>query len=174
MASGLERQISPGGLPFSLWLNFDKPLIGLFFIWFSTLSLANGGKWKPTLKWGTWYALGAILVLLPAAFLLGFVALNLKATHFLWLWAVHNLFFVCFAEEALFRGLIQKSLILHLQRFKMGKMLGLGIAALLFGLAHFPGGLIYVGLATVAGLFYGYAFFENRQNRNEHFNPLLG
>ncbi len=115
------------------------------------------------LKQGLLTGLAATIILIPASILLGYVKVDIKWTNFFFLFALHNLFFVCFAEEAIFRGFIQKYLMITLQNFKWGKWLALFIAALLFGLAHIKGGLVYAGLAAVAGLFYGYAFLKTNK-----------
>lgn len=155
--------LTPDAIPYSMRFTFNKSLIGLFFVWFSACSLANNGNWKPTLKIGVLTGCVSILVLIPLSFLLGYVKIDVKLTYFFYLWLTNNLFFVCFAEEALFRGLIQNTLMTKWQFFKHGKWYALGISAGLFGLAHFAGGIKYVLLATVAGLFYGYAFMKTRK-----------
>ena len=72
----------------------------------------------------------------------------------------------CLAEEALFRGIIQKKL----QRFLVSKMSGwtpnflaILIAAILFGLAHFRGGYEFVIAATMAGFGYGYVYYKTNR-----------
>jgi membrane protease YdiL (CAAX protease family) len=71
-----------------------------------------------------------------------------------------NLFFTCVAEEALFRGFLQNQLTQLLSQWTYGSTISLILTSILFGLVHFPGGWSYVFLATVAGLFYGYAYFK--------------
>lgn len=75
-----------------------------------------------------------------------------KFPGFVWIWAFNNLLFVTFAEETLFRGVIQSSF--------RNRYFGLGIGALLFGLAHYRGGINYIISATFAGLFYGFAYLR--------------
>lgn len=155
--------ISPDAIPYSMYLNFDKSLIGLFFICFSAYSLANGGRWRSTLKKGLIVGVVATLALMPLAIYLGYVHYDFKFTDFFYLWAAHNLFFTCFAEEALFRGMIQRFFQFRLQNVRHGRWIAIIIGALLFGAAHYPGGLKYVLLASVAGLFYGYAFMKTEK-----------
>ncbi|MCS5712439.1 CPBP family glutamic-type intramembrane protease [Candidatus Berkiella aquae] len=155
--------LTPDAIPYTMYLNFDKSFIGLFFIWFSVYSLANGGRWAKVLKKGCVTGLCAVLVLMPLSFALGYVKFDLKITSFFFLWAVHNLFFTCFAEEAFFRGMIQRFLQFRLQNVTYGKWISIALAAILFGAAHYPGGLRYVLLATVAGVFYGYAFMKTEK-----------
>ncbi|MGE3320002.1 MAG: lysostaphin resistance A-like protein [Candidatus Berkiella sp.] len=155
--------LSKDTLPYNMTFNLDKSLIGLFFVWFSVYSLANGGAWKSTLQKGLISGIAAIAVLMPLAFYLGYVKFDLKITSFFFLWAIHNLFFVCFAEEALFRGMIQRFIQFRLQNVRYGKWVAIAIAAMLFGAAHYPGGWRYILLASVAGLFYGYAFMKTEK-----------
>lgn len=155
--------ITPDAIPYTMVFNLDKSLIGLFFIWFSVYSLANGGRRLPVLKTSGKVGVLAILALMPLAFYLGYVKFDFKLTSLFFLWAIHNLFFTCFAEEALFRGMIQRFLQFRLQTFRYGKWVSVVIAAILFGAVHYPGGLRYVLLATVAGVFYGYAFMKTEK-----------
>lgn len=150
-------------IPYTMYLNLDKSLIGLFFIWFSVFSLANGGRFLPVMKKGLLVGGAAVLVLMPLSIFLGYVHYDLKIISFFFLWGFHNLFFTCFAEEALFRGMIQRFFQFRFQNIRYGKWLAILIAACLFGAAHYPGGLRYVLLASVAGVFYGYAFMKTEK-----------
>lgn len=72
------------------------------------------------------------------------------------------LFFTAWPEEFLFRGLLQNLLSKTLK----SSWLGLFAAAIIFGLSHihhapFPNWK-YVGLATIAGVFYGFAWMRTR------------
>ena len=89
---------------------------------------------------------------------LGQVALAPKWTSFFWLWAVTNLFFTCVAEEAFFRGFLQRELGRALSGFRGGQPLAVGGSAALFGLAHWAGGWSYVLFAALAGLGYALTF----------------
>lgn len=152
--------LTKDAIPYSMAFTFDKFLIGLYFLWFSSLTLVASGKWKPCLKTGFFIGMVAIFVLIPLSFKLGYVRFDLKFNELFFLWAVHNLLFVCVAEEALFRGMIQKFLMLRFQNILGGKWMALVIASALFGAVHYSGGMRYMALAFVAGLFYGYAFMK--------------
>ena len=73
----------------------------------------------------------------------------------------YNLVFVCILEESFFRGILQNALIRGFHRIGLRYAAALGIvaAAALFGVAHFAGGATYVGLAAVAGIGYGTAYY---------------
>ena len=64
-----------------------------------------------------------------------------------------------------FRGLIQAQLGACFLGRRYGSAVAIGISSLLFGLAHFSGGLPYVGLADVAGV--GYGIIYQRSGRVE-------
>ncbi|MGY3857653.1 CPBP family intramembrane glutamic endopeptidase [Aeromonas intestinalis] len=143
-------QAGPASVPFTLYLNLDKPLIffGLLLAWPSLLGQGGPLRWRPL----------ALLVLPLAAMLLlawqlGALKPELGLPHWWWLFAFNNLLFTCVAEEALFRGFIQQAIA---QRSRV--WLGILAASLLFGAAHLAGGLLLVLFATLAGACYGLAF----------------
>ena len=91
-----------------------------------------------------------------------YVKFGIKFIPLFFLWALKNLFFVCVAEEALFRGFIQRNLETGLKNIKFGSMIALFIAAFLFGLAHYKGGVVYILLAFIAGIGYGFAYKKTK------------
>lgn len=146
---------------FTMYLNFDKTVVGLIgFLFFVR-------EW-PSVRWTrestliTLTTLGLLVVILmPLALLMHYVRLDLKAPPLAWIWVMNNLFFVCFSEEVIFRGFIQGGL---QRRFpKLHWAVPLVLASILFGLAHFPGGPAYVALSTIAGLFYGFAYWKTKR-----------
>lgn len=153
-----DFKFSTDALPFTMYLNFDKTLIGylgmLFWIQVHQSKKVGFEDFKATLK----TLVFLIALLIPLALWLGYVRLDPKIPGLSWIWMLNNFFFVCLAEEFLFRGVIQKRLELTLHNFRFGAWISILSSAVLFGLAHFKGGLNYVALATVSGLFYGYAF----------------
>ncbi|CAH0540517.1 CPBP family intramembrane glutamic endopeptidase [Vibrio marisflavi] len=145
----------PNSAPFTMYLNLDKPLI--FFALLIAFPRLLGSGAKPNNK-------GIILTAIPLFGLL-FVAQWLGAIKpefgipsWWWLFALNNLLLTCVAEEAFFRGFLQR----EIDR-KLGWVAGLLIASVLFGLAHFAGGLTLMIFAGLAGLGYGLVFyFSNR------------
>ena len=102
-------------------------------------------------------------VLLLLSLILWFVRFDPKWSELFWLWAWTNLLFACIAEEAVFRGIMQRYLIAGLMKYRYGTSIGLVLAAVLFGMAHYPGGVKYVLLSTVAGLGYGWIYHRTKQ-----------
>ena len=102
-------------------------------------------------------------IMLPLALTTHYVRFDPKIASGAYLWILNNLFFVTFAEEALFRGFIQGGLSKLAARSNYSRWLPLIVSSLTFGLAHYQGGLPYIGLATIAGLFYGYTYDRTKR-----------
>jgi membrane protease YdiL (CAAX protease family) len=88
----------------------------------------------------------------------GFVVLDPKLPAITPLWLLSNLLVTCVAEEAFFRGFLQRQLQHKLQGYSWGAVVSLSVVSLLFGVAHLSGGFSYAMIAAVAGLFYGYVY----------------
>ncbi|WP_146135922.1 CPBP family intramembrane glutamic endopeptidase, partial [Yersinia pseudotuberculosis] len=95
----------------------------------------------------------SVPALLLLAVALGGLKIELHTPVWIGSFIIANLFFVCLAEEALFRGYLQQ---------RLGQWLGsypaLVITALLFGSAHFAGGPLLMLFAALAGVIYGLAW----------------
>ncbi|MFA8371232.1 type II CAAX prenyl endopeptidase Rce1 family protein [Burkholderia thailandensis] len=149
---------TPDAAPFSMYLNLDKPLVGFWLLW--TLPWLRpiddrARAWRA----GIVAAVATSAVCLVFALGVGLVGWAPKWPESAWLWFANNLLFVCFAEEALFRGYLQGGLSrLLANRAPASGALALIAAALLFGAAHAAGGWQWVALATVAGVGYGLAY----------------
>lgn len=153
-----DHAFSSNSAPFTMYLNFDKTSAGLllYLLWIRD----REDPWtRAKLKTAGLTLAVLILAMLPLAYAMGYVRLEPKWPALWWVWMLNNLFFVCLAEEALFRGFIQASL----RGRGAPAALAIAVAAALFGLAHYRGGLSYIALATVAGVFYGYAFERTRR-----------
>jgi CAAX protease family protein len=148
--------LSNGAAPFTLYLNFDKTLVGILI-----LGLCRQPLLKRAKEWGEALRLAAPIVPVHIALVavgaaaIGYLTWQPKWLPIFLLWAPVNLFFVCLSEEAFFRGFIQRELSSALRGTTAGNAFAIVVSAVLFGAAHFGGGLSYVVLATAAGL--GYA-----------------
>jgi len=152
--------LSEGGIRYTKYLNFDKGAVGLLLLAFGH-ELARGWvEWGRILRRTAPVALGTAVVLMALSFLFGYARWDPGWPPILLVWAWTNLFFTCVAEEAVFRGLIQRQLSTTLASSRFGPWLALSLSALLFGLAHYAGGPKYVLLSTLAGLGYGWAFMR--------------
>ncbi|MGE6294281.1 CPBP family intramembrane glutamic endopeptidase [Aeromonas media] len=147
----LDRvQAGPASVPFTLYLNLDKPLIffGLLLAWPALLGPGGAMRWRPLAL-----LILPLTALLLTAWQLGALKPEVGLPHWWWLFALNNLLFTCVAEEALFRGLIQQGV-----ASRSKPWLGLLVASLLFGAAHLAGGPLLVLFAALAGTCYGLAF----------------
>jgi membrane protease YdiL (CAAX protease family) len=120
-------------------------------------------EWRPGFAWNFGFHFAACAALaIPIGIRIGFLTWDprLSRLHNLPLEALGILFFTAWPEEFLFRGLLQNLFSRTLQN----QWAGLAIASAIFGLSHifhapYPNWK-YVGLATIAGLFYGRAWMK--------------
>ncbi|CAM1374469.1 CPBP family intramembrane glutamic endopeptidase [Tenacibaculum xiamenense] len=152
--------LSPHSIPYSLYFNLDKTLIGLFIIGFSfkKMDMPMMSLMKPV---------GISLLIMSIFFfvltsVLGYSKFDPKLPSFTIVWILCNLLFTCMAEEALFRGFVQKESEIFIKG-KWSGIISVFIASAVFGLAHFKGGFTYVILSSIAGLFYGYVYFKSKR-----------
>lgn len=144
--------LSRGAMPYSMSLNLDKPLIGLWILlacpWLIVLRprgmLLSLAVLRPI----------TLIACLGSAWILGLVAWAPNWPDVAWMWLANNLLLVSLTEELLFRGYIQGGL----ERLFKHEGLALGTASVLFGLAHLHLGWQWFYLATLAGLGYGLAY----------------
>ena len=160
-----DIRLSEKSALFSVWYNFDKPLVGLFILGFCYKQLIHNfmdlGEMLRTIMP---VMLGGIILIYLFSIIVGYAQFDPGLTSVFFPWAIKNLLFTVTAEEALFRGVIQNQLS-RLIKHKHKASIALVIGALLFGVAHYSGGLTYVLLASIAGLLYGYVYM--RTNRIE-------
>jgi membrane protease YdiL (CAAX protease family) len=140
----------PQSLPFTMYLNLDKPIA--FFALLLAYPQLVGNKQKLHFK-GILLAIVLLVSLLPLASLTGALKVELSLPDWWWLFALNNLMITCVAEEALFRGVIQQSI-----SRRYAWWISLVTASVLFGLAHIGGGMLLALFATFAGLGYGLIF----------------
>jgi CAAX protease family protein len=163
-----DVMLSPDAVPYTLDLNFDKAQVGLFLLAFRPPVLASRVDWGAMLRVTFPGVLLLIAVLTACALSMGQIRVDFKWPTIFPVWAWANLLFTCVAEEALFRGVIQRRLQGELTtrvQTSGREIAGLVLAAVIFGLAHYAGGLWSVVLAMIAGVGYGWIFW--RTNRVE-------
>jgi len=145
-------------IPFSLYLNLDKPLILFALLLLMPDMLKQQALHKPLLNIinnKQFIAIISLTILSVYALAYGFGLLKFEASVPTWLWifALNNLIITCVVEEAFFRGFIQTKL-----TNKLNPIWAVLITSCLFGIAHFAGGLAYVLVATIAGALYGFTY----------------
>jgi membrane protease YdiL (CAAX protease family) len=154
---GPER-ITPDAMPYKMYLNLDKPLILFWLLLVCPRRILATRPLRTSLGFGIAACAATTMACLAVALWLGAVSWAPKWPEWGWLWAINNLLLVAPAEEALFRAYIQAGIAHLLAATSFGGGAAVGVAAVLFGLAHFPGGSEYMLLAGLAGIGYGVAY----------------
>jgi membrane protease YdiL (CAAX protease family) len=159
----VHAQISPDAIPYSMSLNFDKAVVGIFILGMLIERIVVIKAWLSLAKQISWMTPLIVMAVVILALLMGFVRFEPKISNYFVIWCATNLLFVCTAEEAFFRGFIQKNLGNAMRKVQYGDCYAIFIASVLFGLAHFAGGMKYVILATFAGLGYGWIYHRTKR-----------
>ncbi|AHG21645.1 CAAX protease [Chania multitudinisentens RB-25] len=149
----VQEKAGPLSAPYSLYYNFDKALVP-FLLLACLPTLFNAGRADKKVGARAWLILAlCVPAVLLLAVALGGLKIELHMPPWILAFMMANLFFVSLAEEALFRGYLQQRL-----RPWLGAYPALLLTALLFGAAHFAGGLLMIIFATLAGGIYGLAW----------------
>ncbi len=156
-------QISDLSCPFSMYLNFDKVMAALIIYSMTNLHEVECQTSARISKQNIILILLSIITITAIAYSIGYIKLNPKLPDILPIWAINNLFFVCFAEEVMFRGFIQRKIGTALSQYKRIPHLNIIITSLLFGAIHLKGGIEYVALASVASFCYGYIYYKTNR-----------
>lgn len=167
-----QAKLSAASGSFNVYLNFDKTIAAGII----GLSLYYGTKknvLKSILSTGLLTAILCVSLLMGLGLALNYVVLDIKFPTLFWPWFLSNFIFVCIAEEIVFRGYIQNKLTHYFTSRKKSWVWGLIFASVIFGLLHFRGGPVYIGLAAVAGLFYGYAYYKTKRLETSIFVHLV-
>lgn len=151
-------QISEDAIPFTMYFNFDKTLVGLFILGFGHQLIHRKKAWLEMFKSLIPMILSILIIIMVLSYLFYYVHFDPKLPKSIFVWALANLFFVSTSEEAFFRGFIQKYLRKWLINFPYGKWLAVVLAAMIFGAIHYPGGIKYVVLASITGIAYGWVY----------------
>ena len=105
-----DYQVSAGAGPYNLYANLDKVFVGFFLLAFGHALLGSRCDCSDMFIRMAPPALATLAVVMPLALLLGYVSLDLKWTNFFFVWAWKNLLYTCVAEEAFFRGFLQRQI----------------------------------------------------------------
>ncbi len=156
-------QSGPASMPYTLYLNLDKPMIffammiafpGMLSIQRTRFAVLKRGPVWAGLASAEWAALLMLfLLVMTLALAAGFIRPELTVPGWIWLFALNNLLLTCVAEETFFRGYLQ-----NLVARKAGVAVAVVAAGCLFGAAHYLGGLTYILLSSVAGVLYGLVY----------------
>lgn len=150
--------ISKDAIPFTLYLNFDKALVGLFILGLTQRLITTKKEWLLMFRQALPFSLIFATLLLVLAWLSGKINVEPKLPESLLIWLINNLLIVSMAEEGFFRGFVQKNLSLAFSKYSWGTWASLTLASLLFGFAHYTGGIAYSVWGTLAGFGYGWIY----------------
>ncbi|MFL1524243.1 lysostaphin resistance A-like protein [Pseudomonas sp. O230] len=151
------QRLTDDAVPFALYLNLDKPLIGFWLLLVCPWIVSRRSLRRTGFATAMGLTLSSVLAL-GGALLLGLISWAPKWPDQAWLWLLNNLLLVTLVEEALFRGYLQGGLSRHFKHLPYGENLALLLASLLFGLVHVGAGWQWVLLAGLAGVGYGLAY----------------
>jgi uncharacterized protein len=155
-----NMRLTGGGLPFTHRLPIDGILVGIILLAVFCKPVKSWRDWSFILRQSAPIILTTLIIMFGCGLLVNYVSVDIKFAAYTLVFLISNLLFTCVMEESFFRGFIQENLSKLVANWKYGAYFAVGSAALLFGAAHFKGGMLYVALATLAGLFYGYAKYR--------------
>lgn len=158
-------QLSSTSAPYSIWLGFDKIMIAVLFIILAKISFERDTKWLHILIKILKYWLFTLIVIVPIAFFTDYLTLDIKLPplDFMIIWSLKMLFFTVLAEEIFFRYFLLNAIRDFTYSLKYKNEIALIGSSVLFGIAHFSGGIHFVFLAFIAGLFYGAIYMKTNK-----------
>jgi len=159
-----DLTLSTNSIPYTMYLNFDKTLMGVFILAFypNLMLFKQTEDWKLMFK-QTFPILWTLAPLFLVGYLINFIQFDFKITSILPIWAIRNLLFVAVVEEVFFRGFLQRNLTNVLTNYQWGKYVSVFAISAFFGVAHIGGGAYYVLLTFLGGLIYGYSYEKTRR-----------
>jgi membrane protease YdiL (CAAX protease family) len=161
-------KLSKNSSNFDLWLNFDKPLIAIFLLFFAYNPPKKFSDYKNIFIQTIKLFVPLLIILLALGTFGNFLVFDPKFPNFeiTFLWLIKMIFLTIFAEEFFFRFFIQNRVILLCKNSKYfsknSQIIGLIFTSIIFGLTHFSQGFIFILLATICGFFYGLIFIRTR------------
>ena len=161
-------KLSKNSSNFDLWLNFDKPLIAIFLLFFAYNPPRKFSDYKNIFSQTIKLFVLLLIILLALGTFGNFLVFDSKFPNFqiTFLWLIKMIFLTIFAEEFFFRFFIQNSVILLFKNSKYfsknSEIICLIFTSIIFGLTHFGQGFVFILLATICGFFYGLIFIRTR------------
>lgn len=157
-----DMRVGDAAPSFTHNLNFDTTAAGLILFAFFCAPARTRGQWRDAARQYP-LILGAPLAVLAIGVCLRYVNIDFKIIAYTPIFFFSNLLFTCVVEETFFRGYIQQQFSVAMRRWRGGRHIAVAAAAFLFGVAHARGGPMLIGLATLAGLGYGYAYLRSQR-----------
>lgn len=169
-----DVSISDDAVPYTLWLNFDKPAIAVaLLLAFRHAAPEKLSEWWRLLRASLLITVSGLVIIIPLVLLFSNIQFVPKLPSSSGLWLLNMLFFVCVAEEVFFRRFLQHEVQKGLSSLKHSQYIALVITSILFALVHLAGGVIFVGFAFIAGLIYGYAYIKSGRVEGAIFSHFI-
>ena len=153
-----DAQISANAYPFSLYLTFDKPFIGIFILALGFPLVSNLHEFGKVMKTAIPMTIAGMTILLGVALYLGQIAWDPKFLSIFWLFFFQNLIFTVIPEETFMRGFIQNEFFKGFgSRGGLASTASVLLTALLFATLHYvwaPNATFLI-LIFLAGIIYG-------------------
>jgi membrane protease YdiL (CAAX protease family) len=155
--------LSQGAVPYALAVGFPKVTAGILILGLINPSLISPSGLGRVLASALPVFIVTTVLVIVCALALGYTRFDAHWHELFIPWAVVNLFSTCLGEEAFFRGFVQRELGTAGPNRALWGGLALIVAAVMFGLVHYAGGVNYVIAGVVAGLGYGLAFLRTQR-----------
>lgn len=147
--------------PFTLFLNFDKPFIGIFVLALGFPLLRNTQEFGQVMKMAIPLTIAGIIVMILLGLFSGLIQWDPKLPKIFWFFAIENLILVSIIEEAFWRGFVQKELFRWFgERGFLANSACVVFTAFSFAALHYfwIRSIPFLMLVFVAGIIYGSIF----------------
>jgi len=155
----LEKvKISKGAPPFSLYLNFSKPFIGIFVLAVGFPLVKNLRELGQVMRIAIPMALCGIVIMIFLALTSGLIRFDPKFPKIFWFFLVENLIFVSIIGEAFWRGFVQKEIFRAFgEKGFLANISCVIITSIFFAAMHWfwIESIPFLTLVFVAGVIYG-------------------
>ena len=151
--------IGEGAPPIRGYLNFDKGMAGVLLLGLYVPERVRNDDAARRFTAFAWRFVIMVGIVVTVAMASGYARWDPKFPDWWALWVWSMLVLTALPEEAAFRGVIQE----QIGRYVPGApWIAIIAAGVLFGLAHAAGGSLYVVVASLAGVGYGWIYASTR------------
>jgi|TARA_Y100000389_G_C17430792_1_gene502464 uncharacterized protein len=160
-----DVKLSQGARDFSLWYNFDKGALSFIFLFYYINQFREKINIKNSAKILTLSYLIATPILMICAIKMNYVIFdinkfaNIELIIFI---LIKMIFFTVIVEEIIYRFFAMNYFQDVFLATKYNKILSCIVASLIFSLIHYYGGIIFMILSFIAGLFFGGIYLKTR------------
>jgi len=153
-------QVSPDAPPMRLTAHFAPGVAGLVLVAFYCRRARTLRELAAIALPTTVVAVVTTVAVIGVSWAAGYVRPDWKLPYFTAAHLAKILLWTTVLEEGFFRGFLQDRLArsTFVRTRPRLAWVPIAVSSILFGIAHFPGGWVFVGLATLAGVGYGIAY----------------